>query len=145
MIPKIPWLALLLLLATNMTLGGFLSAWHGHWLGWVVVALCILVLGAMLSCSWATMRDSFAHLLASDLRAFIVAVLVALLGVAIIFWLHTLAHFLVIMCAFLLAKIDLQTANFSDRQIFGTITFISLSGLFLGGLINYLVSTLILE
>lgn len=145
MIRKIPWLALSLLLATNMTLGGFLSFWHEHWSIWVVVALCLLVLGAMLSCSWATMRDSFAHLLASDLRAFIVAMLAAFLGVLIVFWLNTFAHLLVIICSVLLAKIDLQAASFSDRQIFRTITFISLLGLFLGGLVNYLISTLILK
>ncbi|WP_009632467.1 hypothetical protein [Synechocystis sp. PCC 7509] len=145
MIQKIPWLALSLLLATNITLGGFLSALHEHWSAWAVVSLCILLLGAVLSCSWATMRDSFAYLLASDFKAFLVAVLVAFLGVVIVFWLHTFAHLLVIICAFLLAKIDLQAANFSDRQIFRTICFISLLGLFLGGLINYLISTLILE
>ncbi len=145
MIRKIPWLALLLLLATNMTLGGFLSALHEHWLAWVVVSLCILLLGAVLSCSWATIRDSFAYLLASDFKAFLVAVLIAFLGVIIVFWLHTFAHLLVIICAFLLVKIDMQAANFSDRQIFKTICFLSLLGLFLGGSINYLISTLFLK
>ena len=142
MISKIPWLALALLLATNTTIGGFFAAWHEHWSVWVVVALVILLIAAMLSCSWATIRDSFAHLLASDLRAFIVAVLISLLGVLIVFWLHTLAHFLVIICAFLLAKIDMQAANFSDRQIFITICFISMLGLLLGRATEYLISIL---
>ncbi len=142
MIPKIPWLALSLLLATNITLGGFLAAWHEHWSVWVIVALVILLIAAMLSCSWSTIRDSFAHLLASDLRAFIVAVLISLLGVLIVFWLHTLAHFLVIICAFLLAKIDMQVANFSDRQIFRTICFTSMLGLLLGKAMEYLISIL---
>lgn len=145
MINRLPWLALSLLLATNITLGGFLASWHEHWSGWVVVALCILLLAAMLSCSWATIRDSFAHLLASDLRAFIVAVLIAFVGVIIVFWLHTFAHFLVIICAFLLAKIDMQAASFSDQQIFRIIAFVSMSGLLLGGLINYLASILFLK
>lgn len=140
MLGKIPWLALSLLLATNTTLGGFLSAWHEHWSVWVGVSVGIVLLGAMLSCSWATIRDSFAYLLASDFKAFIVAVFIALLGVAIVFWLHTFAHILVIMCAFLLAKIDMQAASFSDRQIFITIALISLLGLFLGGITNYFFS-----
>ncbi len=143
MLKKIPWLSLSLLLATNMTLGGFLSALHEHWSAWVVVMLCVLLAAAMLSCSWATIRDSFAYLLASDFKAFIVAVLVAFLGVVIIFWLHTFAHLLVIMCAFLLAKIDMQAANFSDRQVFKTIAFISLLGLVLGGTTNYLIIRLL--
>ena len=142
MISKIPWLALALLLATNTTIGGFLAAWHEHWSVWVVVALVILLIAAMLSCSWATIRDSFAHLLASDLRTFIVAVLISLLGVLIVFWLHTLAHFLVIVCAFLLVKIDMQVANFSDRQIFRTLGFTSMLGLFLGRATEYLISIL---
>ncbi len=145
MIERLPWLALSLLLATNITLGSFLSTLNEHWAAWAVVSLCILLLGAVLSCSWATMRDSFAYLLASDFKAFIVAVIIAFLGVVIVFWLHTFAHLLVIICAFLLAKIDMQAADFSDRQIFRTICFISLLGLFLGGLINYLISILILE
>lgn len=143
MISKLPWLALSLLLATNITLGGFLSAWHEHWSVWIVVALCILLIAAILSCSWSTIRDSFAYLLASDLKAFLGAVLIAFLGVIIAFWLHTFAHFLVIMCAFLLAKIDMQAANFSDWQIFRIISFISLFGLFLGGTTKYLISILL--
>jgi hypothetical protein len=142
MISKTPWLALTLLLATNTTLGGFLATWHEHWLVWVIVALCILLMAAMLSCSWAIIRDSFAHLLASDLRTFIVAVLISLVGVLIVFWLHTLAHFLVIVCAFLLVKIDMQAANFSDRQIFRTICFTSMLGLLLGAAIEYSISVL---
>ena len=145
MIGKIPWLALSLLLATNITLGGFLAAWHEHWAVWVVVVLCIVLIAAMLSCSWATIRDTFAHLLASDLRAFIVAVLISLVGVVIVFWLHTLAHFLVIICAFLLAKIDMQAVNYSDRQIFRTISFTSLFGLLLGVATEYLIFVLFLD
>lgn len=145
MISKIPWLALSLLLATNITLGGFLAASHKHWSAWVVVSFCVLLVGAMLSRSWLTIRDSFAYLLASDLKAFISAVAVAFLGVAIVFWLHTFAHLLVIICAFLLAKIDMQAASFNDRQIFRTISFVSLLGLFLGGVTNYLILTLVVK
>jgi hypothetical protein len=143
MLKRIPWLSLSLLLATNMTLGGFLSTLHEHWSAWIVVILCILLAAAMLSCSWATIRDSFAYLLASDFKAFIVAVLVAFLGVVIVFWLHTFAHLLVIMCAFLLAKIDMQAANFNDRQVFIVIASLSILGLVLGGTINYLVLRLL--
>lgn len=145
MIKRIPWLALFLLFATNITLGGFLYALHKHWSAWAVVVLGIVLLGAMLSCSWSTIRDSFAYLLASDFKAFLVAVAVAFLGVVIVFWLHTFVHLLVIICAFLLAKIDMQAASFSDVQIFKTISFVSLLGLFLGGMVNYLILTLVLE
>ena len=145
MITRIPWLALLLLFTTNITLGGFLSASHQHWSAWAVVALGILVLGAMLSCSWLTIRDSFAYLLASDFKAFLVAVVVAFLGVVIVFWLHTFAHLLVIICAFLLVKIDMQAASFSDGQIFRVISFVSLLGLFSGGIANYLLLTSFLD
>ncbi len=69
--------------------------------------------------------------------------LVAFLGVVIVFWLHTFAHFLVIMCAVLLAKIDTQAANFSDRLVFRIVSFVSLLGLFLGGIIEYLISILL--
>ena len=68
--------------------------------------------------------------------------MISLLGVLIVFWLHTLAHFLVIICAFLLAKIDMQAANFSDRQIFRTICFTSMFGLLIGRAMEYLISIL---
>jgi hypothetical protein len=145
MIKRIPWLALLLLFATNLTLGWFLSASHEHWSAWVVVALGILLLGAMLSCSWLTIRDSFAYLLASDFKVFLAGVFIAFSGVVIVFWLHTFAHLLVIICAFLLAKVDMQAASFSDGQIFGIISFVALLGLFSGGIANYSIATLFLE
>ena len=145
MIKRIPWLALLLLFTTNLTLGWFLLALHEHWSAWIVVSLGILLVGAMVSCSWLTIRDSFAYLLASDFKVFLAAVFVAFLGVIIVFWLHTFAHLLVIICAFLLAKVDMQAASFSDGQIFRTISFVALLGLFSGGIANYLVFTSLLK
>ncbi len=70
MIGQLPWLALSLLLATNITLGGSLSAWHEPWSAWIVVTLCILLIAAILSRSWLTIRDSFAYSLLQILKHF---------------------------------------------------------------------------
>ncbi len=136
---KHPWLAILLLLITYITLGWFLSTWQSSWLIWVVVALCSLLLAAIFSSPWAEIRDMFANLFASDSKAFLVAVIAAFVGVIIISWLHIFAHSLVITCAILLVKLDLQAAKFRDKQIFVLISIVSLLGLFIGWITNNII------
>lgn len=136
---KNPWLAILLLLVTYITLGWLLSTWQSSWLVWVVVTLCSLLLAAIFSSSWAEIRDMFANLFASDSKAFLVAVIAAFVGVIIISWLHIFAHALVITCAVLLVKLDLQAAKFRDKQIFMLISVVSLLGLFIGWTTNNII------
>lgn len=129
---RIPWLAILLLLIAYITLGWFLSSSEPFWLVWVVAALSSLLLAATFASPWAEIRDSFARLFASDSRAFLVAVIAAFASVIIISWLHIFVHALVVTCSVLLVKLDLQAANFRDKQIFWLISTISLLGLFIG-------------
>lgn len=136
---KNSWLAVLLLLVTYITLGWLLSTWQSSWLVWVVVALSSLLLAAIISSPWVEIRDMFATLFASDSRAFLVAVIAAFASVIIISWLHIFAHTLVIICAVLLVKLDLQAANFRDKQIFMLISVVSLLGLFIGWITNNII------
>lgn len=132
MLGRIPWLALSLLLATNTTLGGFLSAWHEHWSVWLGVSLGIVLLGGMLSCSWSTMRDSFAYLLSSDLKAFIAAVLIALLGVAIVFW-------LLFMLPTIFISLGSELLGTSTGFPFGDYSYLSGLGYKIGGLVPFTI------
>lgn len=136
---KIPWLAILLLLTTYITLGWFLSTSDPFWLVWVVAALSSLLLAATFASPWAEIRDNFANLFASDSKAFFVAVIAAFTSVIVISWLHIFVHGLVVTCAVLLVKLDLQKAKFRDRQIFWLIWVTSLLGLFIGWATNHLI------
>lgn len=136
---KNPWLAILLLLVTYITLGWLLSTWQSFWLIWVVVVLCSLLLAAIFSSPWMEIRDMFANLFASDSKAFLFAVIAAFVSVIIISWLHVFAHALVITCAVLLVKLDLQAAKFRDKQIFVLISVVSLLGLFIGWITNNII------
>lgn len=139
---KNPWLAMFLLLGTYITLGWFLATSQPFWFVWVLVALFSLLLAALLSSSWAEIRDRFASLFSSDSKTFLVAVIAAFASVIIISWLHIFTHALVITCAVLLAKLDLQSSNFRDRQIFLVISTVSLLGLFIGWMTNNIISKL---
>lgn len=136
---KNPWLAILLLLVTYISLGWLLSTWQSSCLVWVVVALFSLLLSAIFSASWVEIRDRFANLFASDSKVFLVAVIVAFASVVIVFWLHIFAHALVVTCAVLLVKLDLQAAKFRDKQIFVLISVVSLLGLFIGWITNNII------
>lgn len=136
---KNPWLAILLLLVTYITLGWLLSAWQSSWLTWLVVALLSLLVSATFSASWVEIRDKFANLFASDSKVFLVAVIAAFASVVVVFWLHIFAHALVITCAVLLVKLDMQAARFRDKQIFVLISVVSLLGLFIGWITNNII------
>lgn len=136
----IPWVSLALLLGTYSTLGWLLSAWLVYafqtpWVGWaiwMIVVVAVLLLAAALSSPWSKLRDSFAHLVKSDTRAFLVAVIFALLSVVIITWLHIFVHILVVVAAGTLVRLDTQTAKWSNKQSFWFLAIASLISLFLG-------------
>jgi len=136
---KNPWLSILLLLATYISLGWLLSTWQSSGLVWLVVALCSLLLAAIFSSPWAKIRDRFANLFASNSKTFLVAVIAAFASVVVVAWLHIFAHALVVTCAVLLVKLDLQATNFRDKQVFALIFVVSLLGLFIGWITNNIV------
>ena len=135
---KFPWVSLALLLVTYSTLGWLLSAFHDPLVVWVTIVVGVLLLAAALSSPWSKIRDDFARLFKSDTRAFFVAVAGAFLTVAIISWLHIFAHALVVISANTLVRLDAQTAGLSERQVFWILAIVSLAGLGLGRIAQYL-------
>lgn len=136
---KVPWLAVLLLLAAYITLGWVLSTLQAFWLVWVVVALASLLLAAAFSSSWTEIRDKFANLFSSDSKTFLIAVIAAFTSVIFIAWLHIFVHALVVSCAVLLVKLDMQAASFRERQVFLLISAVSLLGLSIGWIANNII------
>ncbi len=144
---RLPWVSLTLLLVTYSTLGWLLSAWlisdvlvpWANWAIWAIVVVADLLLAAALASPWSRGRDSFAHLIKSDTRAFLVAVTFALLSVVIITWLHIFIHILVVISAGTLVKIDTQTARWSNEQSFLFLAIASLLGFGLGAVVRVVI------
>lgn len=136
---KVPWLAVCLLLSAYITLGWVLSTLQAFWLVWVVVALSSLLLAAAFSASWTEIRDRFASLFSSDSKTFLIAVIAAFTSVIFISWLHVFVHALVISCAVLLVKLDMQAARFREKQVFLLISAVSLLGLASGWIANNII------
>ena len=132
----IPWVSLVLLMGTYSTLGWLLSAWlvsafQTPWVGWaiwMIVVVAVLLLAAAVASPWSKLRDGFALLVKSDTRAFLVAVIFALLSVVIITWLHIFVHILVVVAAGTLVKLETQTAKWSYSHIFWLLTIASIIG-----------------
>jgi len=129
---KLPWVSLTLLLVTYITLGWILSAINDPLPIWVIVVGTVLLLAMALSSPWSKIRDGFADLVKSDNRAFLVAVVTALMIVFIITWLHIFAHVLVVISTTTLVRLDTQTARWSNRQTFWFLVNVPLVGLGLG-------------
>lgn len=131
---KLPWLSLGLLLATYMTLGWLLMAFHDPLAAWVVVIAGIFFLSMLLAAPWSHLRDNLALMFKTDARAFVVAVAGAFLSVLIIGWFHIFAHVLVATSAATLFRLDAQAVGWSEGRIFWILLVISLVGLVLGAI-----------
>lgn len=136
---KLPTVSLALLVTAYATFGWFLATSHYSSLAWILaIAWLLLLAWALLS----PLRSSAAFIsrwFKSDVVAFLSLMLLAA-GVAIVlFWLHIFVQALIILSAEILARVDIQTANFSEGQAFWILTITSLLGLAVGWGIYYLV------
>lgn len=135
---EVPWVSLVLLLVAYSTLGWLLSALHDPSVVWGIIVIGVLLLAAALSSPWSKIRDSLAPFFISDTKAFLFAVVAALLIVAIISWFHVSTHAMVVISAGILVKLDAQTNRLSQRQVFWLLAIVSLIGLGLGGIAQHL-------
>lgn len=135
---NLPWVSLVLLLVTYITLGWLLAKFHDPIPVWVAVVISIFVLSTLLSSPWSHLRDDLATMFKSDSRAFTFAVLGAFSTVLIITWFHIFAHAMVITAAAILFRLDAQTVGWNEKQIFWVLIIVSLTGLALGGIVPIL-------
>lgn len=129
---KIPWVSLVLLLLTYITLGWLLEAFDDPVAAWVIIVISIFLLSTFLASPWTQLRNDLGVLFKSDTRAFFVAVLGAFLTVLIISWFHIFAHGLVAVSSATLFRLDAQTVGWSEAQIFWMLTAASIAGLVIG-------------
>ncbi len=129
---KLPWISFALLLITYIILGWLLSALHERWYVWLMVAVVVLLIIALLSTPWSKIRNSFIGLLKSDGRIFFSAIAIASLSFAIVCMLHIFSYALIVIAVNILARLDAQTSGLSARQAFWILAILSLAGLELG-------------
>lgn len=146
---KLPWFSLVLLLVTYSILGWRSSSVHGFWViwlgvpsSWVILLLVVagaLLIAVSLTSALPIVTDIIGFTLKSDTRAFLVVSIGAFLTVLIICWLPVFAHILIVVSANSLARLDLQTARFTQWQAFWILSIVSLAGLGLGWVAHSLI------
>lgn len=146
---NLPWVSLTLLFVTHSMLGWQLSDFltpdihPGNSVAmWTLVVAGDILLATAISSRLSHLRDGLARLFKSDTRAFLVAVIFAFLSVVVITWLHVFVHILVVLSAATLVRLDTQTAKWTIKQSFWTVTIFSLTGLGVGAVAQILVEQL---
>ncbi len=137
---RLPWVSLLLLLVTYMSLGWLLSTVpNAPWAIWLAAVAFAFVLTGALTSALPLVKDLVGFTLKSDTRAFVSVTIAAFLTVFVITWFSAFAQALVLMSAKSLARLELQTSRFSQWQAFGILLIVSLAGLGLGGAAHTLI------
>ena len=138
---QIPILSPLLLLVAYSSFGWFLSDPEFpefRVVGIVVsVPMLLSIVWIWISCSaFISPLSSFSRFVTrwfkSDTVAFLSIFMAAAMATFILFWMHIFLYILCIIATEALARVDIQTAGYANRQAFLALLTISLTGLMLG-------------
>jgi hypothetical protein len=131
-VKKLPWTSLLLVLCTYSIFGWLLTASDSSELIWLMGAAYTLLITSAMTAPWELIKGFYANFLQSDSRAFVSVIVGAFVAVVIMHWIEVFVRILVLISASALARLDLQTANYSKWQAFGILLVVSLGGFGLG-------------
>lgn len=129
---KIPWISLLLNLATYTTFGWLLSTIKIFPWVWLIVILTPFFLAGILTSPFSNLEFLIVRWIRSDILTFFFISLSAFFAVLILNWIHVFADALVILATTALVRLDFHVAGFNDKKSFWLLSFISLIGLGLG-------------
>jgi hypothetical protein len=139
-VKKLPYLSSILLWLTYLVLGWRIYQWATNWRTSLLAALLVLLMAIVLT-SPATVVDFFVDgFLRSDVRAFISVIIISIVLILAVVWFPIFAHFLVLISAALLARLDMQISGFKRRYAFAVLACISLSGLATGLWLHFMVN-----
>jgi hypothetical protein len=138
-IRKIPWVSLTLALLTYSSLGWVISGTYIPLIGWLGIAIAILILVGILTIPGLQFAQYSNYLFQSNTRTFVITIFAAFSLFLMIAWFRLFLDTLVIMAATILVRIDFQTAGLRQIYAFGTLSFISLLGLAIGVFIHRFV------
>lgn len=154
---KIPWLALSLLILSYSVVGWYAAGWSGtlsFWLveqgqswGWLlrqdaasvfiqiaeVAIVCLIAIA--LTAPVALITILVGSGLKSDTKALISMLCWSIIFVMIIRWFKYFVHLLVLFCAVILGRLELQRVGYNEWQIAFILSSCCLAGLGLGWLI----------
>ena len=135
---KNSWVSLTLLFVTYFTFGWKLSEFDvpPH-LTWFLAIASILVLAVALSFPLKDIKALILRWFSSDLGAFISIIVGALVAVVVFAWMHLFATCLLLISAGALARLDIQMSGWKNWRAFGLLATISLTGVGLGGAIEF--------
>lgn len=139
---KNSWLSLILLFVTYFIFGWKLSEFDvpPH-LTWFLAVASILLLAIALSFPLKDIKALIMRWFSSDAGAFISIILGAFVAVVVVAWLHLFATCLVLISAGALARLDLQIYGWKNWRSFAVLATISLTGVGLGGAIEFWLKT----
>ncbi|MGB3266180.1 MAG: hypothetical protein WBA89_19735 [Microcoleus sp.] len=139
---KNSWLSLTLLFVTYFILGWKLSEFDvpPH-LSWFFAVTAVFVLAIALSFPLKNIKRFIMRWISSDAGAFISIIVGALLAVVVFTWMHIFVTGLVLTSAGALARLDIQLFGHQRWRTFAILTAVSMSGLGLGGGIEFLAKT----
>lgn len=139
---KNSWHSLTLLFLTYFTFGWKLSEFDvpPH-LTWFLAVASILLLAVALSFPLKDTKSLMMRWFSSDVGAFISIILGAFVAVVVVTWLHLFATCLVLISAGALARLDIQISGWKNWRAFAVLATISLTGLGVGGALEYLLIT----
>ncbi len=137
---KNSWLSLTLLFVTYFIFGWKLSEFDipPH-LTWFLAVASILVLAIALSFPLKDTKSFMMRWFSSDVGAFLSIILGAFVAVIVVAWLHLFVTCLVLISAGALARLDIQLSGWKNWRAFAILATISLTGVGLGGAIEYFV------
>jgi hypothetical protein len=139
---KKSWISLTLLFLTYFCLGWKLSEFDvpPH-LVWFLSIAVSLVLSIVLSFPLRDTKTLIMRWLSTDLGAFVSIIVYSFIAVIVVTWLHLFTTCLVLISAGSLARLDIQLSGFKKWRSFGILATVSLTGLGLGGAIEFLLKT----
>ncbi|MEG4277745.1 hypothetical protein QUA62_09730 [Microcoleus sp. MON1_C1] len=135
---KNSWVSLTLLFVTYFTFGWKLSEFDvpPH-LTWFLAIASILVFTVALSFPLRDIKALIMRWFSSDLGAFLSIIVGALVAVVVFAWMHLFATCLLLISAGALARLDIQISGWKNWRAFAVLASISLTGVGLGGAIEF--------
>lgn len=129
---RFPWLSISLLLVAYGTFGKFIMTEIHTWIAFASAALWGLVLSVMMINPLAGIRRMLTRWFKSDTVAFTTLIGIAAFASILLNWFNMFLPFMMILAAESLARLDLQTAEFTQMQAFITLVITAWIGLGIG-------------
>jgi len=127
--PAFPWLSICLVSLANVAFGTLLHESQIAWLTWSVATGYIFLQCGVLSIGWRPVRNFILLGFKSDIGYTSMALAGASLAVVILAWARVSSHFLVMIAAALLLRIDLYTRRIGVKRSFLIMLVVSFIGL----------------